>query len=498
MTMMRASLPDLFAGLTPAKVPAISVCDLTSDSRRAAKGGLFLACSGAGSHGLDYVGDALEAGVVAVAWDPAAGAAPLLPDNVAGVEVAGLDAHVGCIADRFFAAPSKQIVVTGITGTNGKTTTAWLASEALGQLAGKTAYMGTLGYGVLPELESTTLTTPGCIAVHRRLREMADQGVRNLVMEVSSHALDQGRIDGVRVQTAAFTNLSRDHLDYHGDMASYKAAKAKLFEAEGLNAAVINIGDDFGAELAAQLGNRLRLITVSLDDRVRKGATADLSATCREVQTGGLYIEFSGSYGEAAMHSSLWGGFNAENLLVAVGILIAQGASLDEAVSALDAGSVPPGRMQVVGAEGDNPAVIIDFAHTPDALAQALQTARQHVGGRVVCVFGCGGNRDAGKRGEMGEVAGRYADHIVVTSDNPRDEDPLAIIEAVVAGIAANESYEVIPDRREAITRAIQGVGAGDAVLVAGKGSENYQVIAGRTEVFSDLAVAREALGAGS
>jgi UDP-N-acetylmuramoyl-L-alanyl-D-glutamate--2,6-diaminopimelate ligase len=496
----QVSLRSLFTGIVDAaEVPDIMVNDLTADSRSVQPGSLFLACHGSAHHGLEFVDAAITAEAAAIAWEPQDGlAAPAMPASVAGFPVDGLSARVGDIADRFFAEPSAHITLTGITGTNGKTTTAWLASEALNRLAGKSAYMGTLGYGVIPELESSALTTPGCISVHRRLRQLQDDGVSNVVMEVSSHGLDQGRIDGARINTAAFTNLSRDHLDYHGDFDSYKAAKAKLFAGAALQTAVINTGDAFGAELADNLGEGVQVITVALAEQLQNAKQADLCATYSQVAGGGLQIKFTGSFGTAEMTSALWGRFNAENLLVAVGILLAHEYSLEQAVTALEAGSVPPGRMQVIAGGADNPIVVVDFAHTPDALAQALQTLRGHCAGKVVCVFGCGGDRDHGKRAEMGAMAARYADHVVVTTDNPRHENPQTIIEAIVAGMADGGRHEVVVDRAEAIARAIHYASTGDAVLVAGKGSENYQLIAGRVEAFSDEDVASHALGVAS
>ena len=347
---VRVSLRSLFAGLAGStEIPDVMVNDLTADSRRVRPGSLFLACGGSARHGLEFLDDAIAAEAAAIVWEPQEGLnSPALPATVAGFPVNDLDARVGDIADRFFGEPSAQITLTGITGTNGKTTTAWLASEALNRLAGKSAYMGTLGYGVIPQLESSALTTPGCISVHRRLRELLDAGVRNVVMEVSSHGLDQGRIDGARINTAAFTNLSRDHLDYHGDLDSYKAAKAKLFAGAELQTAVINTGDAFGAELAEGLDEGIHVITVALAEQLQNGKQADLCATHSQVAGGGLRIKFTGRFGMAEMTSTLWGRFNAENLLVAVGILLAHEYSLEQAVTALEAGSVPPGRMQVI------------------------------------------------------------------------------------------------------------------------------------------------------
>jgi UDP-N-acetylmuramoyl-L-alanyl-D-glutamate--2,6-diaminopimelate ligase len=403
-----------------------------------------------------------------------------------------------------------------VTGTNGKTTTAWLVSQALNRLGGRTAYMGTLGYGIIPELAPSALTTPGCILVHRRLHELLQAGSEAAVMEVSSHGLDQGRIDGVRITTAAFTNLSRDHLDYHGNLEAYKAAKARLFSVSSLESVVINVGDSFGAQLVGELenglgkslgkglDNGLRVITVALADqldagridagRIEEGQQPELCASYAKSGSDGLRLSFSGAFGEAELASPLWGRFNAENLLVATGLVLAHGYTLEQAITGLQSASLPPGRMQLLKGSADTPAVVIDIAHTPDALANALQTVREHCSGRVICVFGCGGNRDQGKRGEMGKVAGQLADQLVVTSDNPRDEDPQAIIDAIVAGVENGAQYEVIADRAEAIATAIGFACADDVVLVAGKGSENFQLIAGRAESFSDENVASAAL----
>jgi UDP-N-acetylmuramoyl-L-alanyl-D-glutamate--2,6-diaminopimelate ligase len=491
-------LRDLFAGVpdqTEINLPDIRVTDITSRSGRVNPGSLFLACRGVAHHGLEFVADAIAADAAAIVWEPAAGvAAPELPDSIINFPVEQLGDHVGDIADRFFGEPSAHMQVTGITGTNGKTTTAWLVSQALNRLGGRTAYMGTLGYGILPELAPSALTTPGCILVHRRLRELLEAGAEAAVMEVSSHGLDQGRVDGVRIATAAFTNLSRDHLDYHGSLEAYKAAKARLFSVPSLGSVVINVGDSFGAQLVGELDGGLRVITVALADRLADGRQAELCATYAESGSEGLRLSFSGAFGEAELTSPLWGRFNAENLLVATGLVVARGYTLHQAITALQSASLPPGRMQLLKGATEAPAVVIDFAHTPDALSNALRTVRLHCRGRVICVFGCGGNRDQGKRSEMGAIAGQLADHLVVTSDNPRDEDPQEIIDAIVAGIENGARYQVIADRAEAIATAIHSAGADDVVLVAGKGSENYQLIAGRAESFSDEVVAGAAL----
>ncbi len=492
---MPCSLGELFA---PLPVPDVAVSDITTDSRRIRSGSLFLACAGRRRHGLEFAAQAVANGAAAVAWEPAAGVrAPQLPANVAGFEVPDLSAAIGRIADRFFAEPSAAVDVTGVTGTNGKTTTAWLISQAFTALGCRAAYMGTLGYGLGEDLQPSDLTTPGVIAVHRRLREMADAGATAVVMEVSSHGLDQGRIDAVRIRTAAFTNLSRDHLDYHGTMAAYGAAKAKLFALESVATAVINTGDAFGADLVNRCAPDTQVIDVALrTDEQAHGAA--LEARVAESGRAGLILEFTGKFGTATLKSPLWGRFNAENLLVATGVLLAHGYGLAEAAEALGACTAPPGRMQLLRGAPGRPLVIVDFAHTPDALRQALGVIREHSWGALTVVFGCGGERDQGKRGEMGQVARRLANRIIVTDDNPRTDVPEAIVADILAGIGSGANVEVEHDRARAIRIAIEAAGPDDVVLIAGKGSENYQIHADTTVPFSDAAVAGAVLEASS
>jgi UDP-N-acetylmuramoyl-L-alanyl-D-glutamate--2,6-diaminopimelate ligase len=495
-----AQLRELFSDTgmdVNTQVPELQVTDITADSSRVTQGALFLACQGLQHHGLEFAAPAVAAGAAAIAWEPAKGwSDPVLPEAIASFAVPGLSDEVGAIADRFFARPSEQVVVTGVTGTNGKTTTAWLVSQALVHLGCEAGYMGTIGYGTGGKLEPSALTTPGVIAVHRRLRKLADAGATAVIMEVSSHGLDQGRIDAVRVSTAAFTNLSRDHLDYHGDLAAYRAAKAKLFDIPSIKNAVINIGDPFGAELVRSLRGRAEIIAVALIGQVPVDELPVLRVEVVESDTDGLLLRFSGAYGMAEMRSSLWGRFNAENLLVAAGILLAHGYDLQQAVDALAQCAPPPGRMQVVRGNDSAPLVVVDFAHTPDALGKAIEVLREHCSGTISVVFGCGGERDIGKRGEMGSVAERLADRIIVTDDNPRNEDPDAIVTAILTGIAEHSKVAVVRDRALAIATAVDASGAGDAVLIAGKGSESYQLIFGHSVPFSDVEQAAGLLGA--
>lgn len=487
-TSRAVSLQTLFAdGVSD--VPDVQVTDITTHSSRVAAGGLFIACQGFAGHGLEYLDAALQRRPAAVAWEPAPGIAePALPAGVHALEVDDLAAQVGDLADRFFGRPSAALRVTGITGTNGKTTAAWLAAQALQQLGHAAGYMGTLGYGLGQQLHTTTLTTPGCIAVHRRLRELSDAGAGYVVMEVSSHGLDQGRLDGVRVDTAALTNLSRDHLDYHGTMERYAAAKARLFQFDTLQSAVINVGDAFGASLVEQCAAVDEVLTAALVGQAPAEIVPALLGEVVALDAGGLKLRLTNARGSAELRSAMWGRFNAENLLIAAGILLVHDIPLEQAAAALAAVAAPAGRMQRLPSRPDQPAVIVDFAHTPDGLRNALTALREHTEGRISVVFGCGGERDAGKRPLMGAVASELADTVYVTDDNPRGEDPAAIRAMVAAG--ARTAVVDVPERREAIQRAIGAAHSGDVVLIAGKGSEAEQHFAEHSVPFSD---AREA-----
>lgn len=491
-------LQQLFAGMDLV-VPDRTVSGIASNSASVVPGGLFLACAGGARHGLEFLDRALGAGAVAVAWEPAGGIdEPVLPSAVAGFRVPGLHTRLGIIGDRFFSSPSVGAVVTGITGTNGKTTTAWFVSQALNRLGRSAGYMGTLGYGIGADLKPSVLTTPDCIAVHRRLRELVDAGARQVIAEVSSHALDQHRVDNVRFQVAALTNLSRDHLDYHGSMKQYAEAKARLFAGNGIHTAVLNVGDRFGAELAGRLAAGSRLISVAVVDTasdVPDTPHAKIRGHLIAEHADGIGLSLSGDFGEAVLESSLWGRFNAENLAMAVGILLANGVDFAAAIAALKDAAAPPGRMELIRCADAGPTVVVDFAHTPDALAKALETARRHASGKVWCVFGCGGNRDQGKRQPMGEIAALRADRMIVTDDNPRDEDPQKIAEQIVAGAASGVRCEIVHDRAKAIEIAIAAADVRDVILIAGKGHESVQLIGGRALPFSDAAVARAALG---
>lgn len=470
--------------LNTLKARGIVPVSITADSRQVQPGSLFLAYPGEKSDGRAYIAQAVAQGAAAVLWEQQdyhwdeRWQLPNLP-------VSGLRAASGVIADSYYGQPSKALWMIGVTGTNGKTSCSQWLAQSLSKLGRKAAVIGTLGNGFPGALSAAINTTPDPILLHGMLADYLAQGAAAAVMEVSSHGLDQGRVNGVHFDVAVFTNLSRDHLDYHGDMASYGAAKRKLFDWPGLSHAVINADDPFGREMAVQLAASGRqVLTYGLDDGDVRGS--DLVFSDR-----GIVMQIHSPYGTAKLQAGVVGRFNAYNLLAVLSTLLVSGVPLPLAVETMAHIRSVPGRMQQVGG-GDRPLVVVDYAHTPDALEKVLQALRAQTQGKLICVFGCGGDRDAGKRPLMGQVAGKLADEVLVTSDNPRSEDPEAIIKAIVADMTGN--YHIEPDRAVAISRAIASAKAGDIVLLAGKGHEDYQEIAGVRYPFSDLQVAERAL----
>ncbi|MEW6687646.1 MAG: UDP-N-acetylmuramoyl-L-alanyl-D-glutamate--2,6-diaminopimelate ligase [Pseudomonadota bacterium] len=468
---------------------------LTCDSRRAAPGTAFFAWPGEKADGRAFIAQALERGCAAVlwekqgfAWDPAW--------RVPNLGVEDLKARAGILAHEFHARPSEALWVCGVTGTNGKTSCSqWLAA-LLSVKKTKCGVVGTLGAGFPGSLAETPNTTPDALEIHRLLKEFRDSGAQAVAMEVSSHGLDQGRVNGVAFRCALFTNLTHEHLDYHGTMAAYGEAKARLFETASLECAVLNLDDPFGLRLAGRLAARgLRTIGYGFGHaRAAPDATSEfVLARDIRLERGGMQFQLQSSWGEASASLEQLGEFNLSNALGTLGCLIAHGIPFREGAQLLRELPPVPGRMQRIG---EAPLVIVDYAHTPDALdkvLRALRPAAEARRGRLVAVFGAGGGRDAEKRPLMGAVASRLADRIVLTSDNPRDEDPAAIAAAIRRGVTGEATIEL--DRARAIEAAIAAADAADVVLVAGRGHESIQEIAGRRLPFSDAAVARAALG---
>ena len=371
-----------------------------------------------------------------------------------------------------------------MTGTNGKTTTTSLLAQALDRGGRRCALIGTLGSGFPGRLDPSLHTTPDAISVHRLMSEFSAAGAEAVCMEVSSHALDQARVAGVAFDVAVFTNLTRDHLDYHGDMAAYAAAKARLFDFPHLDAAVINADDRFGQELIARSRPRTRIVSFGFDG-------GDVHARAVHPSPAGLAIDVCTPTGNAEVRSPLLGRFNAANLLAVLAVLLVLDVPLAEAAAVLAHAQPPAGRMERFGRD-DQPMVVVDYAHTPDALEKALIALREHTRGRLLCVFGCGGDRDRGKRPEMGAIAERLADIVILTNDNPRHEEPQSIIEQIAAGMRSTPT--VIPDRTHAIRAALAEARPGDIVLVAGKGHEDYQQIGSERRPYSDRDTVRTLL----
>jgi len=477
------ALSDLLQGYVDA--PQLPVRGISSDSRTLAQGDLFLACEGLTHHGIDFIDDAIKAGVVAVAYDASTAILPARDFEVPVLAIENLAKYLGNIANRFFGAPSASVRVIGVTGTNGKTTVAWLIAQCLERLGEPCAYIGTLGSGFGEVELGEGLTTPATIEMHQALAEFRDQGARFAAIEVSSHALLQNRVDGVAFDTVLFTNLSRDHLDYHGDMQSYGDAKARLFLDYSAKQRIINLDAEFGAQLAERCGHDV--IAVSTD--VDRDASERPFVFLRSVMAteDGSDISIDSSWGDCEFELPLPGNFNVENALIALALLLNQGVPIDKACAVLEEVQAPPGRMQRVAADIERPAVYIDYAHSPAALEVVLQSLRMHCRGELWVVFGCGGDRDQGKRPQMGQVAASCADRIVITSDNPRTEAPDEIIAAIIAGVESTDDLTVIEDRAAAIAWAIANADEQDIVLIAGKGHENYQLIGTQSRDFSDL-----------
>jgi UDP-N-acetylmuramoyl-L-alanyl-D-glutamate--2,6-diaminopimelate ligase len=482
----------------------VVVNDLTLDSRQVVPGSLFLACKGRTHHGLKFVGEALARGVRAVLYESAPGVETLLPPAMPGVVFAAvpeLTRSVGLLASRFFGAPSETLHVAGITGTSGKTTCAWLLAQALTHCGRPAAYLGTLGFGTPPHLTPMEHTTPDAVSLHRLLDAARRAGASSASMEVSSHALDQDRVAGVRFETAAFTNLTRDHLDYHGTMEAYGAAKARLLTADTLKARVINIDDPFGARLASQAlgGPSPALIVTTRGAGIQAFQGAQwVRATAVSPVPAGLVIEIDSSWGSTALKAGLIGAFNVENVLTVLALLIASDIPLGQAVTALEHSSAASGRMELLGGGERCPLAVVDYSHKPDALAKALKATREHCPGTLRVVFGCGGDRDRGKRPVMGRIAAELADEVTLTDDNPRSENPEAIVAEILEGIAQPSQVRIEHDRERAIRGALERSQPGDAVLIAGKGHENYQIYGSTRRTFSDQAVVLAALGGAS
>jgi len=462
----------------------VPLADLTADSRAVKMGSIFVAYPGTVQDGRAFIAEAIARGAAAVIWERQA----FTWDerwNVPNLGVEGLRLRVSEIAGQVYGNPSESLWMAGVTGTNGKTSVSQWIAAALDAMGRRSAVIGTLGNGLVGERAEAKNTTPDPIVLQRLLAEYLRRGARNVAMEVSSHGLDQGRVAGIRFGCAVFTNLTRDHLDYHGTMENYGEAKARLFSSEGLANRVVNVDDPWGASLAARFGPDVITYGTSRQARLRASRIG--------LSEAGVRFHLDSEWGDGDVHAAVLGAFNVSNLCAVIGTLLAAGLTFDDALAAASSLKPVAGRLERLGG-GPQPLVVVDYAHTPDALEKALEALRPTVaaGHKLVCVFGCGGDRDPGKRPMMGASASRLADEVIVTSDNPRSEPPLAIIDQVLAGISG--PVEAIEDRQVAIFSAVSHARPGDVVLLAGKGHETYQEIAGVRHPFADREVAAAAL----
>lgn len=469
----------------------LTVSNLTLNSNEVVEGSVFITLKGANHHGLTYAKSAIEKGAIAILFDneDAELADEILADsNVLKIHVAELAENLGEIASRFYGEPSKKMNVIGVTGTNGKTS----CSQFLAQVLENSGVIGTIGWGKFGELKETLNTTPDALTVQKMLATLKNDGCENVAMEVSSHGLAQGRTNSVQFKGAIFTNFSRDHLDYHGTMNAYLETKLKLFDAPNLEFAVINLDDEISDKIIAAIPKSVEIIGVTTKNKTTSRGQM-LVAENIELNLSGIECDVIWENQKQPLHVPLIGKFNLENVLCVLVTLLKLGFDLNNAAQRLKHLKPVAGRMEKFGGENAQPLVIVDYAHTPDALEKVLGSLHAHTKGKLSVVFGCGGNRDKGKRAQMGRIAEECADYVIITDDNPRFEASEDIIEDILSGFFNNEA-KVIHDRATAIKRAIEHAESHDCVLIAGKGHEDYQEINGVKFPFSDAECVKKIL----
>jgi UDP-N-acetylmuramoyl-L-alanyl-D-glutamate--2,6-diaminopimelate ligase len=465
--------------------PDIMVAGLELDSRQLEQGQAFVAVQGSRSHGMDHAMEAADKGAVAIIHD---GRRENPGVDIPCVAVPGLAGKLGDLASRFWAAPSDLITLAGVTGTNGKSSVAHFLAQSWQRVYGVSGIVGTLGHGPLGNLSAADRITPDILRLNEILADCLDHGVDRIAMEVSSRALEQGRCQTLQFDAAIFTNLSRDHRDYHRDMEAYANSKKQLFTRFAPKFAIINHDDLTGRSWIGELGGETQVLSFGM------APGAELGAEILAVDADGMYLDINGPWGRSELRTGLLGAFNVSNLLATAGTLSLLGMAWGDVVGELEMMKPVPGRMMRLGGEPGQPVVVVDSAHTPDTMNHTLKAVKAHLGGQLTCVFGCGGNRDRGERPAMGRAVEAVADHMVITSDNPRYESVNSIINDVLSGMEEPRRALVEVDRAAAISRAINSSGPGDIVLVTGKGHETWQEIAGQKLPFSDETVIRTAL----
>ncbi|PWC15704.1 UDP-N-acetylmuramoyl-L-alanyl-D-glutamate--2,6-diaminopimelate ligase [Brenneria roseae subsp. americana] len=492
--MADRNLRDLLAPWVQ-DTPACALREMTLDSRAAAAGDLFVAVVGHKTDGRRYIPQAIAQGVAAIVAEAEGDIRDGTVREMHGVPVvylSNLNQRLSALAGRFYQQPAERLQLIGVTGTNGKTTTTQLLAQWSQALGETSSVMGTVGNGLLGRVVPTANTTGSAVDVQQVLSQLAEQGATVTAMEVSSHGLVQHRVAALPFAAAVFTNLSRDHLDYHGDMESYEAAKWSLFADHQVGQMIINADDEVGRRWLAKLPDA---VSVTMENNLVPDCRGRwLKAIDVDYHDNGATIRFDSSWGQGEIQSKLMGAFNVSNMLLALATLLSLGYPLSQLITAGSQLQPVCGRMEVFHAEG-KPTVVVDYAHTPDALEKALEAARLHCQGQLWCVFGCGGDRDKGKRPLMGGIAEQLADRVVVTDDNPRSEEPQAIVADILTGLLDAGRVQVIHGRAEAVTSAIMQAKENDVVLIAGKGHEDYQLVGNRRLDYSDRITVARLLG---
>ena len=494
------TLKQLLSGLPVSEyLPDTEVKGLTIDSREVEPGFVFIALEGQLDHGLAYAETAISRGAVAVLCDEkfdqyCQQILSRLMSRAICVPVRGLQDKLGEMASQYYGNPSEKTFICGVTGTDGKTSVSHFIAQAMNQAYGSAAVIGTLGNGLVDGLEESSHTTPDVINLHKMIADFYQKGVEHVAMEVSSHGLDQKRVANVDFDVAVLTNLSRDHLDYHGDIESYKQAKKKLFTKNANKTLVLNIDDAFGVEIFKENKSNQIIWLYGLDEEKTKQSKFYAYASNIRNAVNGIDFTLNSSKGMADVNVKLIGEFNIYNVLASVCVLLENGINFNHAVKYIQKLHTVAGRMELLAYKG-KPSVVIDYAHTPEALTQALINVRKHTSGKVICVFGCGGDRDTGKRPLMAKAAEQLSDLVIITNDNPRTEDPLKIIDDIKQGISNEIQLIVEIDRKKAIQHAVEIAAAEDMVLIAGKGHELFQIIGNEKIAFNDKEIALSALG---
>lgn len=478
----------------------VQVNGLAQDSRNVESNYMFVAFAGQTTHGLLHAKEAVKRGATVILWDDefeeADGILNELSSDVVCLQCPGLREKIGDIASQFYGHPTADMSVIGVTGTDGKTSISHFVAQCLDEAETRCGVLGTLGNGLVGQLGYTGLTTVSAVDVHRSFAELNTKGATRAVMEVSSHGLDQGRINGVKFDVAVFSNFSQDHLDYHETLEKYAEAKSKLFSMPGLRLVVINLDDAFGLELAEKCKKRLCVWGYSMQEDISELLPyADFIVHARNIETSsdGFKLKVHTPKGNAVLNINLLGSFNISNVLATLCTLLVSNVQLDQAITRLATLKSIAGRMEVLAVKG-KPVVIIDFAHTPKGLESACRAVKEHYPGKLWCVFGCGGDRDKGKRPAMARVAEKFADQVVLTSDNPRYEDPQIIIGEILEGFVKRVLVDIFADRKSAIAHAIALAQEGEVVLVAGKGHERSQIVGDVHIAFDDRQIASDCL----